>query len=377
MIPLVKPYIPKEEVLMPKLQEVLYSGMVAQGPIVEKFEQAFQKRVGTGFSISVNSGTAALHIALILCEVGSGDEVVSTALTAEPTNVAIKMTGADIVYADIDESTGCICPKSIESVITPKTKAIIVVDYAGISVDVFNIKKVSEKFNIPVIHDVAHSFNTSFQNKLPGNHFEFTTYSFQAIKHITTIDGGILHVLDIVKAKKAKLIRWFGLDKGISRANNNVKIQGYKYHMNDVTAQIGLVQLESLSEHLPYYRLNQIFYHKELARIKQVELIHDYEGCESHMWIYTFKAKNSSELIRYLNSKGIGASKLHKLNIEHDFLKGKYPTKLEKMRNFYSEMVHIPSGWWVNEIDRLNIVSHIKEFYRIMEKGPNQNEYNH
>ena len=367
MIPLVKPYIPKEEVLMPKLQEVLYSGMVAQGPIVEKFEQTFQTRIGRGYSISVNSGTAALHIALILCDVKSGDEVVSTALTAEPTNVAIKMTGADIVYADIDESTGGICPESIEAVITSKTKAIVVVDYAGISVDIINIKKVSGKFNIPVIHDVAHSFNTSFQNKLPGNHFEFTTFSFQAIKHITTIDGGILHVLDNDIAKKAKLIRWFGLDKGISRANNNITIQGYKYHMNDVAAQIGLVQLYSLNEHLPCYRLNQLFYNKELGKIKQVELIHDYEGCESHMWIYTFKAKNSLGLIRYLNSKGIGASKLHKLNIEHDFLKGKCPINLEKLKNFYSKMVHIPSGWWVNETDRLYIVTQIKEFYSIEE----------
>ena len=157
MIPLVKTNIPPREKLMPELEKVLYSGYVAQGEQVENFERAFEKYIGNGHSLSLNSGTAALHIALILAGVKEGDEVISTALTAEPTNVAIKMVGAKIRYADVDSDTGNISPSSIEESITNVTKAIIVVDYAGIPVDVNWIQQISKKYNIPVIHDAAHA----------------------------------------------------------------------------------------------------------------------------------------------------------------------------------------------------------------------------
>src|SRR5512133_224927 len=131
MIPLVRTNMPAREKLMPELEKVLYSGYVAQGEQVELFERAFEKYIGQGNSLSLNSGTAALHIALILAGVKPGDEVISTALTAEPTNVAIKMVGAKIRYADVDYRTGNIDPTSIEANINGSTKAIMVVDYAG------------------------------------------------------------------------------------------------------------------------------------------------------------------------------------------------------------------------------------------------------
>ena len=150
MIPLIKTSIPPRETLMPKLEEVLYSGYVAQGEAVEEFERKFERYIGGGNTLSLNSGTAALHIALILAGVTQGDEVISTALTAEPTNVAIKMVGAKVRWADVDYNTGNISPEAIEKAINSKTKAIIVVDYAGIPVDVKRIKEISEKYNIPV-----------------------------------------------------------------------------------------------------------------------------------------------------------------------------------------------------------------------------------
>ena len=132
MLPLIKTNIPPKEILMPRLEKVFYSGYVAQGEDVEEFERKFEKYIGGGHTLSLNSGTAALHIALILAGVKEGDEVISTALTAEPTNVAIKMVGAKIRYADIDANTGNISPNSIEHHINKLTKAIMVVDYTGI-----------------------------------------------------------------------------------------------------------------------------------------------------------------------------------------------------------------------------------------------------
>ena len=150
--------------------------------------------IGKGYSLSLNSGTAALHIALILAGVKPGDEVISTPLTAEPTNVAIKMVGANIRYADIDYETGNIDPASVEMKINNKTKAILVVDYAGIPVNVLKLQEISEKYKIPVIEDAAHALGAKFKGKLTGCHFPYTVFSFQAIKHLTTIDGGILQI---------------------------------------------------------------------------------------------------------------------------------------------------------------------------------------
>lgn len=165
MLPLIKTSLPERELLIPRLEEVLYSGYIAQGEVVENFERKFEEYIGSGNTLSLNSGTAALHIALILAGVAQGDEVISTALTAEPTNVAIKMVGAKVRWADVDYETGNISPESIEKAINAKTKAIIVVDYAGIPVDVKRIQEISEKYGIPVIEDAAHAIGAKFNGK--------------------------------------------------------------------------------------------------------------------------------------------------------------------------------------------------------------------
>ena len=207
MLPLIKTSLPDRKLLIPRLEQVLYSGYIAQGDVVEKFERKFEEYIGSGNTLSLNSGTAALHIALILAGVGQGDEVISTALTAEPTNVAIKMVGAKVRWADVDYETGNISPESIEKAINTKTKAIIVVDYAGIPVDVKRIQEISEKYGIPVIEDAAHAIGAKFNGKKTGNHFPFTVFSFQAIKHLTTIDGGALQIQDNALYERGKIIR--------------------------------------------------------------------------------------------------------------------------------------------------------------------------
>lgn len=360
MLPLVKTHFPPPEVLMPALEQVLYSGYIAQGQVVEDFERAFANYIGGGYTISLNSGTAALHIALILAGVKQGDEVISTPLTAEPTNVAIKMAGAKIRWADIDYDTGGICSKSIEANINEKTKAIIFVDYAGIPSNIDGIKKVSEKYNIPVIEDAAHALGAKFNHKFLGNHFPFTAFSFQAIKHLTTIDGGVLQLHNEELYKKAKKIRWFGIDKGISRLENNIQYQGYKYHMNNVNAQIGLVQLDTIDSIIAKYIDNGKYFDDNLKGVGGVELIKYYEGSEPSYWLYTLKVENRYDFIKKMADNGITASELHKRNDLHTYLND-YPVELPNLNRFYKKMVHIPCGWWVTEEDRENIVRLIKE----------------
>lgn len=359
MLPLIKTSIPHREVLMPRLEQVLYSGYVAQGEAVEEFERKFEEYIGGGHTLSLNSGTAALHIALILAGVKYGDEVISTALTAEPTNVAIKMAGATVRWADVDYSTGNISADAIEKAINSKTKAIIVVDYAGIPVDVKRIKEISEKYNIPVIEDAAHALGAKYKGQKTGNHFPFTVYSFQAIKHLTTIDGGALQISDKELYEKGKLIRWFGLDKKLTRLENDITYQGYKYHMNNVNATIGLIQLENIENLVQIYIDNGKYFDEQLRDVKGVELIEYYPNTEPSYWLYTLKVENRDAFVKMMADNGIMASELHKRNDLHTYLND-YPTELPNLDLFYSKMVHIPCGWWVTNEDRKKIVTLIK-----------------
>lgn len=359
MIPLVRTNIPEREKLMPELEKVLYSGYVAQGEQVEMFERAFEKYIGQGNSLSLNSGTAALHIALILAGVKPGDEVISTAMTAEPTNVAIKMAGASIRYADVDYETGNIDPASIDASINESTKAIMVVDYAGIPVDVSSLQKISDRHGIPVIEDAAHALGAKYNGLRSGCHFPFTVFSFQAIKHLTTIDGGILQVHSKEDFEKGKLIRWFGIDKKLNRLENNIHMQGYKYHMNNVNAVIGLVQLGEIDSVINAHIENGKYFDNELKNIPGVELLKYYPGSEPSYWLYSMKVDNREGFIRKLAGNGIMASELHKRSDYHEYLND-FRITLPALDRFYEKLVHLPCGWWLTPDDLKKIVNTIK-----------------
>ena len=360
MIPLVKTYMPPKEELIPALEQVLYSGYVAQGEVVEKFEEAVATYIGNKYCLTVNSGTSALHIALILAGVESGDEVISTVITAEPTNTAITQTGAKIVWADIDLSTGNICPNDVEKKITEKTKAIMVVDYAGVPVDIQSFQKIEKKYGIPVIQDSAHAFGASYMGKKLGNHFKYTSYSFQAIKHLTTVDGGLLVLNNSDEYETAKLIRWFGLDKKLVRSENNISIQGYKYHMNNVNATIGLAQMERVDWLVGSYIENGKFYDHHLKGIPGLKLLEYYEGSEPSYWLYTIRVDKKNDFVSKMVNAGIMVADLHKRNDKHSIFHDS-EIKLINVDLFEKEWVHIPCGWWVTHQERAYIVDTIKK----------------
>ena len=360
MLPLLNTKLPPKEILLSKLEEVLYSGYIAQGEIVDEFERKFEEFIGSGHSLSVNSGTSALHIALILAGVKEGDEVISTALTAEPTNVAIKMAGAKIRWADIDYETGNISAKDIENSINEKTKAIIVVDYAGTAVDIKNIQEISIKYDIPVIEDAAHALGTTYNGIKTGNHFPFTIFSFQAIKHMTTVDGGILQIKNKELYEKGKLIRWFALDKKVTRLENNIQFQGYKYHMNNVNATIGLLQLETIDDVLQQYRTIGKYLDSKLSGLPGLETVVHYPKTESSYWLYTLKVDRRENFIKMMIDNGFMASEIHKRNDWHSYLND-YPSEMPNLDKFYSKLVHIPCGWWVTLEDCDKMIALIKK----------------
>lgn len=358
-IPLVKPYIAPREDMMPAIENMLYSGYIAEGEAVYQFEEEFAKFIGNPHAIAVNSGTASLHISLLMLGIGEGDEVISTALTAEPTNTTIAITGAKVVWADIDRKTGLLDPESVRSKITEKTKAIMLVHYAGLVCDLDEFNKISKEYNIPLIEDTAHALGAKYNGAYLGNNADYTCFSFQAIKQMTTVDGGMLLLKSEEACNTARKLRWFGLDKKVPRLENDIKVAGYKYNMNNVNAVIGLTQLKYMKDVIGRHISNGIFYDKTLSNVKGVTPIEYYNNTEPSYWLYTLKVEDRENFISMLADKGIAASPLHLRNDRHSIF-NESKTELPALDQFYKEFVHIPCGWWVNEEEREYISNTIK-----------------
>lgn len=359
MIPIVKPFIPPKKVLMPELEQTIYSGYIAQGQKVEDFELKLCKYFDNSNILTVNSGTSALHLALILAGVSTGDEVISTALTAEPTNTAIVQTGAKVIWADTEPNTGLICPKSVEKLITNKTRAIMIVHYAGMVANMNEFYKIREKYNIPIIEDCAHSFGAEYKKKKLGYYSDFAIYSFQAIKHLTTVDGGLLVLKSANDYDRAKKLRWFGLDKTIPRLQNNITESGFKYHMNDVNATMGIVQLDYLEENVNKYIENGLFFDRELQDIQGIEIIKYHNDTKPSYWLYTAIIDRRDDFINYMKSNGVECSPLHLRNDRHSIFED--GSHLSGLKSFYSNFIHWGCGWWISERDRAYIVGLIKK----------------
>ena len=359
MIPLVKPYLPPREVLMPRLEEILYSGYIAEGQVVYDFEDDLKQFLGNPHVLAVQSGTAALHIALSLLNIGPGDEVISTPMTAEPTNTTIALTGAKVVWGDVDPKTGLLDPDSVRSKITERTRAIVLVHYAGMVCDMNRFTKLSQEYGIPVIEDAAHAFGSGYQGKVVGSCSRFTCYSFQAIKQLTTVDGGAIAFTNPEEVAPARKLRWFGLDKKVPRLENDITRAGFKYGMNNVTATIGRVQMEGYRQILNTYLDNGTYYDQALQNVPGVTLVPYYPDTQPSYWLYTMKVEQREQFIQAMEAAGITASPLHHRSDTHSVFSASR-CELPGMEEFYSHFVHIPCGWWVDQETRETIVNAIK-----------------
>ncbi len=345
--------------MMPELERILYSGYIAEGEAVYKFEREFGEYIGNPYVLAVNSGTAALHIALTLLNVGEGDEIISTPMTAEPTNTTIALTGARVVWGDVDVDTGLLDPGSVRRRITNKTKAIMLVHYAGMVCDMDRFNRLSEETGVPIIEDSAHCLGGYYRGKMVGSNSRFTCFSFQAIKQMTTVDGGAISFVDRDDMSIARKLRWFGLDKTVSRLENNITQAGFKYAMNNVNATIGSVQLKH-KEIIEKYKENGIYYDKMLTGISGVKTIPYYNNTEPSYWLYTLKVEKRDDFCRMMEDNGIMASPLHHRSDTHSVFSNS-KCDLPQMDEWYKCFVHIPCGWWIDAETRGIIVDTIKK----------------
>lgn len=264
----------------PEIDEVvaaMQSGWLTTGPRVREFEQRFAEYVDADHAVAVNSCTAALHLALLATGIGAGDEVITTPLTFCATANVIVHTGATPVFADIDPLTANLLPASAAAAITPATRAVIPVHYAGRPVDVQGFRAIADHHGLTLIEDAAHAAESVAQGKKVGTTADFTCFSFYATKNLTTGEGGMLTTNSAPAADFARTASLHGMSRDAwNRYGRNgsphydVVMPGYKYNMMDLQAAIGLHQLKSLNRRLARREAIFAIYDEALADLPLV-----------------------------------------------------------------------------------------------------------
>lgn len=345
--------------------ETLQSNWISEGKRVKEFETALSNDLGLCNPVAVNSGTSALHLALAIAKVGPGDEVILPAQTFVATGLVILMQNAIPIFADIDPLTGNISPKSVEEKITSRTKAIMPVHWGGYPCDMDEINKLASDHNLFVIEDAAHALGASYKGKPIGAISRFTAFSFQAIKHLTTGDGGALCCLEENDTHLAFTERWFGIDRAKSQPSilgertYNIDTIGYKYHMNDLAAALGLGNLEDFPERLSRRQEIAGFYQHQLQNVAGLQLLKYENDRKSSYWLFTFLVEKREDFIRKLSEYDIPASVVH-LRIDHNSIFGGIKEDLLGQTEFNQKQVSIPVHENLSQKDVEKIVNSIK-----------------
>ncbi len=336
------PYISTKS--LRNLNRTIKSRWVGQGPKVELFEKKFSKKyLNSNNALATGSGTDALHLSYVLSNIKKDDEVIVPIFTCTATNIPLLYMGAKIVFADINPETMNICTESIKKLITKKTKAIVCVHYGGLPCDMDELKKISKKHSLILIEDVAQAIGAKFRNKNVGTFGNFSTYSFQAIKHITTGDGGMLVTKNKNDYNKAKRIRWFGIDRDKKYKgtwSNDIYEVGYKYQMTDISATLGLDSLSEVDAIINYRRKLYYRYLENFSKFDQIKVIDDHDTNKFHAaWLITINIENKDYLQKKLNSKNIEANQVHfrndKYSIFKKFAKNKKFKNMDYLENRY------------------------------------------
>lgn len=297
--------------------ETLRSGFVSEGELARRFESALAFQLGLVNPVTVNSGTSALHLALVVAGVGPGDEVILPAQTFVASGLAVLMCGAVPVFADIQPQTGNIDPWSVSQKITSRTKAVMPVHWAGYPCDMDEILSLAEAAGLTVIEDAAHALGATYKGRKVGALSRFTAFSFQAIKHLTTGDGGALCCRDEDDHAEARRRRWFGIDRErdlpsvLGERQYNLSHLGFKYHLNDLAAAVGLGNIPDIHSILARHRQIAAFYRRELGGLPGLTHLELRTDRESAHWIYTMLVERREDFVAAMTTRGIPTGVVH------------------------------------------------------------------
>ena len=365
-----------------KAKETLESGYVTQGPRVEEFEQELQKKLKSPYIVTTNSATSAEHLILHMLKrdmpMGLNQdgyptlktEILTSPLTCTATNWPILANNYELKWVDVDSTNLNMDLRDLQSKITPKTAAIMMVMWGGMPIDFEHLESILDDvehylgYRIPIILDCAHAFGTTYKGKQLSELGYYCTYSFQAIKHLCCGDGGALVVPTEEEYERAKLLRWYGIDRENNskdfRVENDIPEWGFKFHMNDINASIGLGNMIDIDKRVKGHKECAQYYNKALADVKGVTLLDDNPDYNSAYWIYTIKVNDRDKFMDHMKEKDIMVTRVHERNDNHSCVE-KYKVNLPMVDEVSREMICIPCGWWITKKEREYIVEAIKE----------------
>lgn len=376
-LPFALPEIGEEEIA--EVIDALRSGWVTTGPKTKQFEQDFAAYIGDGLqTISVNSATAGLHLALEALGVGPGDEVIVPTMTFTATAEVVRYLGADPVFVDIDPQTMNVDVSAIKQAITSRTKVIMPVHYAGLACDMDAILELANKHNLRVVEDAAHAFPTRYKGQLIGAlASDITVFSFYANKTITTGEGGMVVTRNLEVANRIRMMRIHGItrdafDRYVAKTPSwfyEVAAPGFKYNLTDIASALGIHQLRKIDRFLLRRQELAKRYFDELADLP-ILLPKDATDGGVHAWhlyvVRLTKEANLSrdELIQKLSDCGIGSS-VHYIPLHrHPYWRDTYHLRSNQFpvaETAYQSMLSLPLYTKMTDENQSHVISTLRE----------------
>ena len=326
------------------VMETLDSRWIGQGPKVKLFEENFSKKFGSNSpAIAVGSGTDALHLSYMLADLKPGDEVIAPVFTCTATNIPFLYMGVKINFADIDPETMNIDVNHVRQLMNQNVKAIVCVHYGGLPCDMDELQLIADEWGVPIIEDAAHAVGAKYKGVDIGSISDFTMFSFQAIKHITTGDGGMLIIKNKDLVDKAERIRWFGIDRKSKQAGiweNDITEVGYKYQMTDIAAAMGIASLSEFDEQFRLRKELYETYEAELTNCERLKVVGGgFSDREHAAWLFTVLVEDRYTLQQKLRDKGIESNQVHfrndRYSIFNEFTEGKSFPNMNKVEDNY------------------------------------------
>jgi len=367
--------IGKEEI--DEVVDTLKSDWITTGPKTFKFEEIFFEYVNSKYAIAVNSCTAALHLAVVALGIGNGDEVITTPYTFAATAEVVINSNAKPVFVDVEKDTYNIDPAKIEEKITDKTKAIIVVHYAGHACEMDKIMEIAEKYDLYVIEDAAHAIGSKYKDQKIGSIGDATCFSFYATKNITTAEGGMITTNRGDLADKMRILSLHGISKDAWKRYSSegswyyeIAYSGYKYNMSDLQASIGIHQMKKLDQMQKRREEIAYMYNKSFGQIPQIT-IPTVKSYATHAWhLYPIQVNsdllsiNRNEFIEALKAENIGTS-VHFIPLHlHPYYKEKYGFKGDDFPNaesLYKNEISLPIYPNMEDKDVEDVISAVKK----------------
>ena len=376
-LPFALPEIGEEEI--EEVVDSLRSGWVTTGPKTKQFETMFSDYIGNDVqAVAVNSATAGLHLALEALGIGAGDEVITTTHTFTATAEVVRYLGADVKLVDIDPITMNIDPQAIRKVISPKTKAIMPVHFAGLSCDMDEIFDIAHEFGLKIVEDAAHALPTTYKGKFIGSlKSDVTVFSFYANKTMTTGEGGMIVTRHADLANRMRVMRLHGINRdAFDRFRSEkpawyyeVVAPGFKYNLSDIASALGIHQLKRLPSFLERRQYLANRYFEALSDLPLILPANAPDG-DIHSWhLFVIRLKETAtvsrdELIQILADKKIGTSVHYVPLHRHPYWRDRYNLNNDMFPlsdKAYQYMVSIPLYTSMSDSEQDRVISALRE----------------